>query len=101
MSRLPDDRRRVLVGVAMVLAGAVAVQLAAAVASSLFAQLSAAGTSTLRFGLAAVVIIAVVRPRLVGRTRGLWLGVVVYGVSLAILNLAFLRRLIDWRWGLS
>ena len=78
MSRIP------LVGVSIV-----SVQLGAAIAASLFDQVGAPGTVLLRQGMAAVVLVAIARPRLSGRSRGDWWMVVVFGLVLAAMNVCF------------
>lgn len=70
-------------------ASIVSVQLGAAVASSLFERVGAPGTVLLRQGLAAVVLLAIARPRLVGRPRRDWLLVCVFGLVLAAMNVCF------------
>ncbi len=85
--------RRVIAGVAMIVATSAAIQIAAAVAHGLFAQLGPAGTSALRFTLGAAVILVAVRPRLRGRSRATWGAIAVYGLSLAALNLTFFEAI--------
>lgn len=65
------------------------VQLGAAIASSLFDRVGAPGTVLLRQGLAAAVLLAVVRPSLSGRDRRDWLVVCVFGLVLAAMNVCF------------
>jgi inner membrane transporter RhtA len=70
--------------------GAVAsVQLGAAVATTLFDELGAAGTVLLRTGFAAVALLLLWRPGLRGRTRGALREAVLYGLTLAAMNLSF------------
>lgn len=78
MSRVP------LVGISIV-----SVQLGAAIASSLFDSVGAPGTVLLRQGLAAVVLLAVSRPRLAGRQRRDWQVVCAFGLVLAAMNVSF------------
>jgi inner membrane transporter RhtA len=85
--------RRVIAGVAMIVATSAAIQIAAAVAHGLFAQLGPAGTSALRFTLGAAVILVAVRPRLRGRGRATWGAIAAYGLSLAALNLTFFEAI--------
>jgi inner membrane transporter RhtA len=72
--------------VALVLGGAVSVQSGAAVAALLFPRAGVAGVVTLRLVIAAVVLLAVARPRLRGHHRTDWLAVGSFGVALAGMN---------------
>lgn len=85
--------RRVLTGAAMIVATSAAIQMAAAIAHDLFGRLGPTGVTALRFALGAAVVLAAVRPRLGGRDRETWLAIVVYGISLAALNLAFFEAI--------
>lgn len=77
----------------LVLAAASSVQFGAAIAATLFDDLGPAGTSVLRVGLAALILMAVWRPRLRGVARE-DLGLVFWlGVSLGVMNLAFYEAL--------
>ncbi len=68
------------------LGGALSVQFGAAVAASLFPRAGVAGVVTLRLVIAAVVLLAVCRPRLRGYDRRDWLVVAAFGVALAGMN---------------
>jgi inner membrane transporter RhtA len=72
----------------MVVGTSATIQVAAAIAHHLFDQLGAAGTSALRFALAAVILLVVVRPVL-RRDVATWQSIVGYGLSLAVLNVTF------------
>jgi inner membrane transporter RhtA len=77
----------------LVLAAVASVQTGASLAKSLFDQVGAGGTVLLRVLLAAIVLGAIWRPALRGRTRSeLWL-VFWFGVSLAGMNFAFYEAL--------
>lgn len=79
---------------AMVLGAAFSVQFGAALAATLFDDLGAAGTSTLRVGLAAVILVAAWRPGVRGLSRE-DLGVVaVLGLALGVMNYAFYEALV-------
>jgi len=80
-------------GAACVLGGAVAIQSAAALAVGAFRALSPAATSGFRVLPGAVVLTAVLRPRLRGRSRAWWAGVVAFGVAAAAMNLCFFQAL--------
>lgn len=70
----------------LVLGGAISVQVGAAVAALLFPRAGVAGVVTLRLVIAAVVLLAVARPRLRGHHRSDWLAVAAFGVALAGMN---------------
>lgn len=78
----------------LVLVGSLGVQLSAVIAVGLFANLGVLGTSSLRMLIAAVILCAVFRPKLRGRTRRAWSGIVLYGVAMAAMN-AFLYLAVD------
>ncbi|GAA4566025.1 DMT family transporter [Micromonospora coerulea] len=76
----------------LMLLGMVSTQVGAAVAKQLFASTSPGGTTTLRLGLGALVLLAATRPtlRLGWRAAGL---VGAFGVAMAAMNLAFYAAL--------
>ncbi|MGZ4807258.1 MAG: EamA family transporter [Ilumatobacteraceae bacterium] len=78
MNRIP------LIGISVV-----SVQLGAAIAASLFDRVGAPGTVLLRQGFAAAVLLAIARPRVVGRGNGDWLVVGLFGLVLAAMNVCF------------
>lgn len=78
MTRIP------LIGVSVV-----SVQVGAAIAASLFERVGAPGTVLLRQGFAAVVLLAIARPRLRGRARSDWMVVATFGLVLAVMNVCF------------
>ncbi|MEV0718811.1 EamA family transporter, partial [Asanoa sp. NPDC050611] len=80
-------------GVALVLTGALSVQFGSAVAALLFPHAGVAGVVTLRLTIAAVVLLAVCRPRLVGYGRGDWALVGAFGVALAGMNTLFYQAI--------
>jgi inner membrane transporter RhtA len=69
------------------------VQFGAALAKSLFDEVGAGGTVFLRVLFAAVVLVAVWRPGVGGRSRPDWRLIAVFGLSLAAMNLAFYQAL--------
>lgn len=71
----------------LILVGALGVQGSAAIATTLFEPLGVLQTSTVRLILAAIVLLAIFRPRLRGRTRREWAGIVLYGVAMALMNI--------------
>ena len=84
---------RAVVGAAMIVGCSVAIQTAAAVAHDLFDLLGPTGVSALRFGLGALVLLAIARPAVRGRDAAAWKAIVAYGVSLATLNVTFFEAI--------
>ena len=78
-----------LPAVPAVLLSIVSVQGGAAIAKGLFPVLGPAGTTSLRVGLSALVLLLVVRPRLGRLTKAQWRAVVPYGLALGLMNLLF------------
>jgi inner membrane transporter RhtA len=79
--------------IGLVLGGVTSIQFGAALAATLFDDLGPAGTSVLRLGFAAIILMALFRPRLRRRgTRVLGL-VVAFGLTLGAMNLAFYEAL--------
>lgn len=70
-----------------VVVASLGVQMSALIASTLFERLGPLGVSGLRFAVAAVLVVAIVRPRLRGRGRREWLLIGCFGVSVAAMNL--------------
>lgn len=75
--------------VALVLGSCVSLQVGAACASELFPTSGTTGTTLLRLGLAAVLLLAVVRPRVRRWDRVQWQAVGLYGATLAAMNASF------------
>jgi inner membrane transporter RhtA len=89
MSSSKSASRFTLPAVPAVLLSIVSVQGGAAIAKGLFPLLGPAGTTSLRVGISALVLLVVVRPRL-GRLSGAqWRAVVPYGLALGLMNLLF------------
>jgi inner membrane transporter RhtA len=72
--------------VGLVLIGILSVQVGAAIAKSLFGEISPTAMVWLRLITSALVLAAVARPRLTGRTRQDWFVVLGFGASLATMN---------------
>ena len=70
------------------LVGILSVQLGAAIAKGLFGEISPTAMVWLRLVTSALVLAAIARPRLTGRTRHDWLVVLGFGASLATMNWA-------------
>ena len=79
--------------VVLVLGAISSVQVGAALAKTLFDEIGASGTVFIRVLFAALVLVLVWRPRVSDRSRGdLWLAVL-FGLTLAAMNLAFYSAL--------
>lgn len=72
----------------LVLVGIVSVQLGAAIAKDLFGTVSPTAMVWLRLVTSSLVLVAVARPRLRGKSRDDWLVAVGFGVSLGLMNWA-------------
>ena len=75
--------------VMFILASCFSLQFGAALAVQLFPELGSWGTTTLRLGLAAVVLLAITRPRIHRFSREQWIAVVVFGVVVGGMNGSF------------
>lgn len=80
--------------VVLVLAAVGSVQFGGALAATLLPLIGVTGSVAIRLVLAAVVLGALVRPRLRGRTRNDWLLVTSFAVTLTVMNLAFYASLV-------
>jgi inner membrane transporter RhtA len=79
--------------VLLVLGSCTSLQVGAALAVHLFALGGSTGTTFLRLGLAALVLLLVVRPRVRGWTRTQWRAALALGLALAGMNLSFYTSL--------
>jgi inner membrane transporter RhtA len=77
----------------MVLGGLACQEVGAAIAVLLFPAAGPAGMTFLRLAFSAVLLLAILRPRLRGHTRESWLTVAGFGVVLAAMNLCFYEAL--------
>lgn len=84
----PRPSRALLGPVGLVLIGILSVQLGAAIAKGLFGEISPTAMVWLRLVTSALVLAAIARPRLSGRTRQDWWVVLGFGLSLATMNWA-------------
>ncbi|MER7457825.1 EamA family transporter [Micromonospora sp. NPDC126480] len=90
----PARRPRGRLGpVGLVLGGALSVQFGSAVAALLFPRSGVAGAVTLRLTVAAVLLLAVCRPRLRGYGRRDWAAAGAFGVALAGMNSLFYQAI--------
>lgn len=74
--------------VGLVLVGILSVQIGAAIAKGLFGEISPTAMVWLRLATSALVLAALARPRLSGRSRQDWIVVLGFGASLATMNWA-------------
>jgi inner membrane transporter RhtA len=89
---MPPRRPRVP-PLALVLAAIVSVQFGGALAATLVPQIGAGGSVTLRLVFATLILAVVVRPRLRGHSARAWRTVVLFGLALGLMNLAFYSSL--------
>jgi inner membrane transporter RhtA len=80
--------RRQISPIWLVLAGIASVQLGAAVAKHLFDQIEPTAMVWLRLATSSLVLLALARPRLRGRTRADWVTVLAFGLILGTMNWA-------------
>ena len=76
-------------GPVLVISAIASVQVGAALAHTLFDQLGTSSVLLLRLGIAAVIMLAVLRPRVRTWSRRTWSAVVIMGVVVALLNQVF------------
>jgi inner membrane transporter RhtA len=79
--------------IGLVLTGVTSIQFGAALAATLFDDLGPAGVSAVRLGFAAIILIAVFRPRVRGRGRPALRLVALFGLTLGAMNLFFYEAL--------
>jgi inner membrane transporter RhtA len=80
-------------GIALVLCSALSVQFGSAVAALLFPRTGALGVVALRVTIAAVLLLAVCRPRLRGHSRADWAVVCGFGLALGGMNILFYQAI--------
>lgn len=78
---------------ALVIAAVISVQFGGALAATLVPTIGAPGTVALRLVISALVLAAVVRPRVRGRSAADWRVVLSYAAALALMNLSFYESL--------
>lgn len=81
-------RRQVLIAAGLIFVGSAGIQVSSAISSTLFADYGAVGVSGLRSAIAALVLLIVIRPTIRGRSRREWVGIVVYGAAMALMNVS-------------
>lgn len=81
-----EKRKLTLPPLPAVVGSILSVQIGAAVAKGMFPVLGAAGTTTIRIGLSALILIAVNRPKFRKLSKIQWNAVISYGICLGIMN---------------
>ena len=79
--------------IGLVLGGVTSIQFGAALAATLFDDLGPAGVSVLRLGFAAIILMALFRPRVRGRSAGELRLILAFGLTLGAMNLSFYEAL--------
>ena len=86
---MPDSRLDRVPPAGLVLVAIASVQTGSAVARTLFDRLGAEGTTLLRLGLSALVLLAVLRPAVGAWRRAQWQAAGLLGATMAAMNLSF------------
>jgi inner membrane transporter RhtA len=73
----------------LVLGAIASVQFASAIADTQFHKVGAGGAALLRLGSAAILLMAILRPKLRGRSRQEWLPAIGLGVAIGAMNVSF------------
>lgn len=84
-----SNSRTLLGASGLVLVGLICQDIGAAFAVTLFPEVGALGMVSLRLAFSAVILLAVFRPSLRGRSRSDWMAVVAFGLALALMNALF------------
>lgn len=82
-------RARYLVSIVLLLIAMGSIQLGASFAKTLFQSVGASGAVALRTALATLMLVAVLRPWRTRLGSGSWQALIVYGVSLGVMNLLY------------
>src|SRR5258706_15735251 len=98
---MKSSRDVTLPPVASILLAVFSVQGGAAIAKRLFPVIGADGTTAVRIGLSALILLVVFRPPVHRFTAAQWRAVVPYGVSIGVMNLIFYQALIRIPLGLA
>ncbi len=70
----------------MILGSCTSLQFGAAIATTLFPAIGPAGTTALRLGFAALVLLVIVRPKVWSLTREQWLAILAFGAVIGLMN---------------
>ncbi|MBT1175333.1 EamA family transporter [Bifidobacterium sp. LC6] len=71
----------------MVIVGSLGIQTSSSLSASLFDALGPIPVSSMRMLVAAIVMLVLVRPKLTDRSKDEWVGIVVYGLAMAAMNI--------------
>lgn len=82
-----------LTPVLFILGSCISLQFGAALAIQLFPAIGAFGTTSLRLGIAAIVLLVIVRPRIHRFTRQQWIAVILFGLAIGAMNGTFYASL--------
>src|SRR5258705_7278476 len=93
--------RAALAPVVSILLAVFSVQGGATIAKGLFPAIGAAGTTAIRIGLSALILLAAFRPPVHRFTAAQWRAVLPYGVSIGVMNLIFYQALVRLPLGLG
>lgn len=77
----------------LVFGGVVSVQFGGALAATLVPEIGAGGSVLLRIAISALILLPLVRPRLRAHSRGAWLTVLAFGITLGLMNWSFYASL--------
>lgn len=80
-------------GALLVLLGATSIQWSAAIVKPAFASIGPSAASSWRFAFGAVVLLIATRPKLRSWSRAQWLGAVVLGATVAVMNQTFYQAI--------
>ncbi|MGW3635833.1 EamA family transporter [Streptomyces sp. NPDC005122] len=81
------NRRGTSQAFGLIMVGSTGIQVSSAVAAKMFDTIGSLCCSSLRMAIAALILCALFRPHLRGRSRSQWTSIVVYGVAMAAMNL--------------
>lgn len=98
---MKSSRNLALPPMVSILLAIFSVQAGATIAKGLFPVIGAAGTTAVRIGLSAIILLAAVRPRMHRFTAAQWKAVVPYGVTIGVMNLLFYQALVRIPLGLA
>ena len=93
MQSAPSSARSRWHAVALLLVAMLSIQCGASLAKSLFPAVGAAGATALRLVFATLLLAMVFRPWRMRITRAQWPALLLYGISLGVMNLAFYKSL--------
>ncbi|HIU16929.1 MAG TPA: EamA family transporter [Candidatus Avidesulfovibrio excrementigallinarum] len=81
------------VGIGLILVSICSVQCGASLAKGLFSLVGPSSLTTLRLFFGSLILMALLRPRILGHTRTEWQNIVLYGLSMGFMNLLFYQAI--------